>query len=327
MNRLANILPKLNSISVLKNKITLTRVAVASYSSNEYKPIFHGVEDTKSFRIYYEKNNKPISPFHDIPLFSDKEKNVLNMIVEIPRFTHAKMEINKKEFLNPISQDSKKEKLRYINNVYPYYGYIWNYGALPQTYDDPNHIDETTGCIGDNDPLDVIEIGTEKQKRGSVIQVKVLGALGLIDEGEADWKIVAINTNDPLAEELADINDVETKVPGLLDSTRDWFKLYKIPTGKPANNFALNGKFFNKNFSYNVIRKSYDAWKSLSEQKENKKNISMVNTSLNNFATVSVENAQTILNNRFNELKNSIYKSEKNPEELEKVYYIDRSKY
>ena len=28
-------------------------------------------------------------------------------------------------------------------------------------------------------------------------QIKVLGALGLIDQGETDWKIIAINKNDP----------------------------------------------------------------------------------------------------------------------------------
>ena len=39
------------------------------------------------------------------------------MIVEIPRYTNAKMEINKKEKLNPIIQDSKNNKLRYVDNV------------------------------------------------------------------------------------------------------------------------------------------------------------------------------------------------------------------
>lgn len=38
--------------------------------------------------------------------------------------------------------------------------------------------------------------------RGEVIQVKVLGVLGMIDEGETDWKIIAINAEDPDASEL-----------------------------------------------------------------------------------------------------------------------------
>lgn len=38
--------------------------------------------------------------------------------------------------------------------------------------------------VGDNDPLDVVEISDSPKASGSVIQVKVLGAYALIDEGE-----------------------------------------------------------------------------------------------------------------------------------------------
>ena len=48
------------------------------------------------------------------------------------RWTNAKMEISKSDKLNPIKQDMKKGKLRYVANVFPHHGYIWNYGALPQ---------------------------------------------------------------------------------------------------------------------------------------------------------------------------------------------------
>lgn len=70
-------------------------------------------------RIYFEhvNSNKIVSPFHDIPLFQNANNHILNMIVEIPRYTNAKMEINKKEKLNPIIQDSKNNKLRYVDNV------------------------------------------------------------------------------------------------------------------------------------------------------------------------------------------------------------------
>lgn len=37
---------------------------------------------------------------------------------------------------------------------------------------------------------------------GQVIQVKVLGILALIDEGETDWKVIAINIEDPDASSL-----------------------------------------------------------------------------------------------------------------------------
>jgi inorganic pyrophosphatase len=50
--------------------------------------------------------------------------------------------------------------------------------------------------------------------RGSVVRVKALGAIALIDEGETDWKVLAIDVTDPLANEINDIDDLEKKMPG-----------------------------------------------------------------------------------------------------------------
>ena len=47
------------------------------------------------------------------------------------------------------------------------------YYFILKTWEDPNHIDESTGCKGDNDPIDVCEIGYRVAKRGDVVQVKV----------------------------------------------------------------------------------------------------------------------------------------------------------
>jgi hypothetical protein len=37
---------------------------------------------------------------------------------------------------------------------------------------------------------------------GNVYQVRVLGALAMIDGGETDWKLLAVRTDDPLAEQV-----------------------------------------------------------------------------------------------------------------------------
>ena len=42
----------------------------------------------------------------------------------------------------------------------------------------------------------------------------MLGTLALIDDGETDWKLLAIDVNDPLAKSLNDIGDVEKLMPG-----------------------------------------------------------------------------------------------------------------
>ena len=82
--------------------------------------------------MFIEQNGQVVSPFHDIPLFADQNNGILNMVVEVPRWTNAKMEISKEEAFNPIKQDIKKGRLRYVRNCFPHHGYIWNYGAFPQ---------------------------------------------------------------------------------------------------------------------------------------------------------------------------------------------------
>jgi inorganic pyrophosphatase len=44
------------------------------------------------------------------------------------------------------------------------------------------------------------------------LQVKVLGAFAMIDQGELDWKLIAINVNDKLADDLEDICDVDDHI-------------------------------------------------------------------------------------------------------------------
>lgn len=48
----------------------------------------------------------------------------------------------------------------------------------------------------------MIEIGQDIAKRGEVKQVKVLGVLAMLDEGETDWKVLAIDTKDPMASKV-----------------------------------------------------------------------------------------------------------------------------
>jgi inorganic pyrophosphatase len=52
-----------------------------------------GAPNSLDYRVYFEKEDGTvISPFHDIPLFANDQKTVFNMIVEVPRWTNAKLE-------------------------------------------------------------------------------------------------------------------------------------------------------------------------------------------------------------------------------------------
>lgn len=58
-----------------------------------------GAPNTLEHRIFVEKDGAPLSPFHDIPLFANEQQTVLNMIVEVPRWTNAKMEVSTVQLL------------------------------------------------------------------------------------------------------------------------------------------------------------------------------------------------------------------------------------
>jgi len=144
--------PYFNSFATIKKM---------SYSLKE-----SGQKDTLEFRGYVYNGNNAISPFHDIALWADKTKGIANMLVEIPKGQQAKLEINKAEPLNPIKQDVKNGKLRYVALKYPF-----NYGALPQTWENPEFVHPDTKAKGDNDPVDAVEISSSVGKIGEVKQV------------------------------------------------------------------------------------------------------------------------------------------------------------
>lgn len=91
-------------------------------------------------------------------------------------------------------------------------------------------------------------------------QVKVLGVMALLDEEETDWKVIVIDVNDPLAPKLNDVEDVERHLPGLLRATNEWFRIYKIPDGKPENQFAFTGECKNKKYAMDVVHECAEAW-------------------------------------------------------------------
>lgn len=217
-----------------------------------------GAPETLQYRVFFhDKSGKKISPWHDIPL--QLGDGVFNYIAEIPKESSAKMEVATEEPYTPIKQDTKKGKLRY----YPY-NINWNYGLLPQTWEDPSLSNiEVEGAFGDNDPVDVVEIGERRARIGEVLKVKPLAALAMIDEGELDWKIVAISIDDPRASLVNDVEDVEKHFPGTLLAIRDWFRDYKIPDGKPANKFGLGNKAANKDYALKVIAETNESWAKL----------------------------------------------------------------
>ena len=247
-------------------KQTLNILSVRNH--RQFNTIQQGSKYTLGFKQYVTLSNGEVASFfHDVPLALNESEKTVNMIVEVPRWTTGKFEISKELRFNPIIQDTKNGKLRFVNNIFPYHGYIHNYGAIPQTWEDPTVKHElgndAVSLEGDNDPLDCCEIGSDVLEMGSIKKVKVLGSLALIDDGELDWKVIVINVNDPLSSKINDIGNVEKHFPGILDATREWFRKYKVPAGKPLNSFAFHEQYINSSSTIQIIKECHKSWRKL----------------------------------------------------------------
>lgn len=218
-----------------------------------------GTRDTLEWRMFFDnkEESKRISPWHDIPMTA--EGGMYNYINEIPKGERAKMEVATDEDQTPIKQDTKKGKLRY----FAYGDMPFNYGCIPQTWEDPNSVHPSTGYVGDNDPVDVVEIGSDPLEIGSVTPVKLIGIMALIDEEETDWKVIAIRKDHALASVLHDVDDLETHLPGTVEAIREWFRMYKTADGKPENKFSFDEKALGKEFAKQIVEETHTSYKEL----------------------------------------------------------------
>ena len=158
------------------------------------------------------------NPFNNTPnylaLSAFSETNQVQMVVEIPAGTNHKIEFNKttQQFEN----DVENGKTRIINFL-PYPG---NYGFIPGT-----HMDPARG--GDGDALDIILI-SESLETGTVIEVRPIAAMLLIDNGELDTKLVAVPIDS--AQQVFQVADYQSFMINNDPARRileDWFLNYK----------------------------------------------------------------------------------------------------
>jgi len=192
---------------------------------------------TFGFSTYRLESSEYGSYWHDVPMRPSGESStspIVNMITEIPMYMTAKMEVDKTSANNPIMQDTNKDgSPRY----YTYGTTFFNYGLIPQTWEDPD-MKGYGGYGGDNDPIDVIELGSSPLKMGSITPCRVIGELELIDEGETDHKILCVARGDGDFDRIKTVEDLERIKPGHLELLKVWLKRYKTSDGKPVNSLA-----------------------------------------------------------------------------------------
>jgi len=155
--------------------------------------------------------------WHDVPL-GDNVPEELNVIIEVPKGSHNKYEIDKETGL------IKLDRANYSDAAFPY-----DYGFAPQTLWD------------DNDALDVIVLTTYPLDPGILVTARPVGVMEMIDSGESDFKIIAVPVNDKRWEDVQDIGDVNKHS---IKEYRHFLETYKLLKGKPApvEIKAINGK-------------------------------------------------------------------------------------
>ena len=76
----------------------------------------------------------------------------------------------------------------------------------------------------------------------------------MLDSGETDWKVLALNALEAAEKNVETMEDMMFEYPGLLQSVRKFFRIYKVPAGKAENKFAFDGEIRDRDFAREVIR-------------------------------------------------------------------------
>jgi inorganic pyrophosphatase len=130
-----------------------------------------------------------------------KLPELLDCIIEIPRGSHNKYEMDKASGL-----------LRFDRVLYSAVFYPANYGFIPQTYCD------------DCDPLDILVLGPDPVPPMCIMTARPIGVMQMKDKDEEDDKIIAIHEHDPAYKKIREIEDLPEHT--LLELQR-FFKDYK----------------------------------------------------------------------------------------------------
>ncbi|KPM42720.1 hypothetical protein AK830_g3810 [Neonectria ditissima] len=281
-----------------------------------------GARNTLDWRLWLEQDGQPISFWHDVPLYpSKKNKRIVNFVVEIPRWTDGKIETKRDEPLNPIFHDDKKDKPRFVESVWPHRSYPFHYGSIPQTWESPNFDHDFTGYPGDNDPVDLFDIGKGSAYTGEIKQVKILGGLALNDGGETDWKVIGIDVTDPLAEFVDDVKDLQQYRPDLAQTFYSWFTYYKVARGDDVLEI-VGGKYQSAKFVAKTIKESHGFWEDLVRGRVDANEINFNQTSNKSWKKSYVKSKDAT--RRFGiPVKSNVLPAAERPEKYDSWYYLD----
>ncbi|WP_258097761.1 inorganic diphosphatase [Marinoscillum pacificum] len=166
-----------------------------------------------------------MNPWHDVRIGEDAPE-VVNGIIEIPKNTRAKYELDKESGMLIL------DRVIFSSMHYPA-----NYGFIPKTYCD------------DNDPLDILVLTQIVVDPLCIVPAKVIGAMQMLDGGEKDDKIIAVATGDMSVNHINDISDLG---PHFVKELQNFFEDYK----KLENKTVVIEDFQNRQTAVEIVEKA-----------------------------------------------------------------------
>tara|TARA_X000000368_G_scaffold405019_1_gene381729 strand:- start:53 stop:739 length:687 start_codon:yes stop_codon:yes gene_type:complete len=192
---------KMRVLSILTFSILL----LSCYDESCYSAIEPIIEQD-SVLVPIEKIDYGKLPFKN-------ENGNITAVIEIPAGTNGKFEYNykSKKFIQEI-REGKPRVIKFL----PYLG---SYGFIPGTYMDP-------AIGGDGDALDILIIG-EAIKQGTILEIKPIATLRLLDGDEEDHKVIGVPIDPQL--NITNINDYKSLSEPIKEIIKTWFLNYKGP--------------------------------------------------------------------------------------------------
>lgn len=164
---------------------------------------------------------------HDIP---PGTAEIMNVIVEIPKFSKNKYEIDKETGMIAL------DRVMHTSQDYPF-----DYGFVPQTLFD------------DGDALDVVLLTTYPLMPGILVKARPVAIMEMIDCGERDDKVVAVPVDDPRFSDVKDLSDLN---PHFVKEMTHFFETYK----KIQNKEVSVGKWHGKDMACEAFAKSIEMY-------------------------------------------------------------------
>lgn len=170
--------------------------------------------------------------WHDVSV-GDKIPNEINTIIEIPRGSHNKYEIDKETGL------IRLDRANYNSSPYP-----CEYGFVPQT------------LWEDGDAVDVLLLATYPIHPGILVNTRPVAIMEMTDDGESDSKIICVPVDDRRWDDVKDLQDLNQHT---LKEFKLFFETIKLLKGKPVE-VTVHG-FKGRTEALEAIKKSMELYK------------------------------------------------------------------